>query len=42
MIKQLLNSVLAKIVICWCLADQLFADAEGRGLDNSNIDTSLS
>ena len=37
MIKQLLNSVLAKIVICRCLADQLFADAEGRDLDNSDM-----
>ena len=32
MIKQLLNSVIAKnIVICQCLADQLFASAFGFG-----------
>ena len=27
MIKQLLNSISQNIVICQCLADQLFADA---------------
>ena len=31
MIKQLLNSVIANIVICHCLADQLFASAFGFG-----------
>ena len=31
MIKQLLNSVIANIVICQCLADQLFASAFGFG-----------
>ena len=31
MIKQLLNSVIANIVICQCLADQLFASAFGLG-----------
>ena len=31
MIKQLLNSVIPNIVICQCLADQLFASAFGLG-----------
>ena len=31
MIKQLLNSVIANIVICQCLTDQLFASAFGFG-----------
>ena len=29
MMQQVLNSVIPKIVICQCLADQLFAEAEG-------------
>ena len=49
MIKQLLNSVIANIVICQCLADQLFASAFGFGkyiidllaTDNSNRDILL-